>query len=123
MAQRLIKVLMIAAIALAVLSGLARTVSQGDQPAVQDALTRGRPPIPEPYTYVGAGRFSGPEVPESPDPLVAYRWPNPKTSDGLEIFLLRPKAISATPAGSFENLPSLTGPKPDVTVRGHGRLR
>ncbi|MGA2363106.1 MAG: alpha-L-rhamnosidase C-terminal domain-containing protein [Candidatus Aminicenantales bacterium] len=123
MVQRLIKVLMTGAIALAVLSGLARIVPQGAQAAIQDTLIGGRSPIPELYAYVGAGRFSGPAVPESPDPLVAYRWPNPKASDGLEVFLLEPKAVSSDPAGSFENLPSLTGPKPDVTVRGAGAIR
>ena len=32
----------------------------------------GKSPIAEPYAYVGNGSFSGPAVPESPDPLVAY---------------------------------------------------
>ena len=35
----------------------------------------GSSPIAEPYPYVSSGSFSGPAVPLSPDPLVAYRWP------------------------------------------------
>ena len=43
----------------------------------------GTSPISEPYPYVSTGSFCGPEVPESPDPLISYRWPNPKATDGL----------------------------------------
>ncbi len=79
-----------------------------------------RSPISEPYGYVTNGGFSGPAVPESPDPLVAYRWRDPKPADPLEIYLLQPKAASADNADAFENLQSLTGPRPDVTVKGAG---
>lgn len=80
----------------------------------------GRSPIDEPYAYVGAGSLSGPEVPESPDPLVRYRWPDPRPADPLEIYLLQPKTVSADPSESFDNLQSLAGPSPDVTVKGPG---
>jgi hypothetical protein len=30
--------------------------------------------IVEPYAYLNSGSFSGPSVPDSPDPLVSYRW-------------------------------------------------
>jgi hypothetical protein len=123
MFQRLVKVLATTAIALAASFGSARLVPPRVQAAAQDGAIWGRSPIPEPYAYVSAGSFSGPAVPESPDPLVAYRWPDPKASDALEIFLLRPKAVSADPSGSFENLPSMTGPRPDVTVKGPGSIR
>jgi hypothetical protein len=82
----------------------------------------GKSPIPEPYAYVGNGSFSGPAVPESPDPLVAYRWPGPKASDALEIYLLKPKAVSADKPESFANLTSLAGDSPDVTVKGAGAI-
>ena len=39
--------------------------------------------IREPYSKV-SGSFSGIEVPLSPDPLVAYRWESPKSTDSLE---------------------------------------
>jgi hypothetical protein len=123
MIQRLGKILTIAAIALAVPSGMARLVSPSVRASDQDKPIWGRSPISEPYAYVGSGRFAGPAVPESPDPLVGYRWPNPKATDALEIFLLKPKNVSAEPAGSFENLSSLTGPHPDVTVKGTGAIR
>ena len=80
-------------------------------------------PIPQPYSYVSKGSFSDPEIPESPDPLVSYRWPNPGTTDSLEIYLLSPRAVVADKAGSFENLQSLTGKKPNVTVKGRGSIR
>ena len=123
MIQRRVKVLAATAVALAASFGLARLVSPGAQAAAQNSAIWGRSPIPEPYAYVSGGSFSGPAVPESPDPLVSYRWPDPKASDALENFLLEPKAISADPTGSFENLPSMTGPHPDVTVKGPGSIR
>lgn len=90
--------------------------------AMESQAILGRSPIPEPYPYVDAGHFNGPSVPESPDPLIAYRWPNPKAADALEIYLLRPKAVSANRPGSFEKLGSLTSKSPDVTVKGDGSI-
>ena len=83
----------------------------------------GTSPIAEPYPYVSTGSFSGPAVPESPDPLVAYRWPSPKATDGLEIYLLKPSAVSSDTAASFDNLGSLTTDHPNVTVNGAGSIR
>jgi hypothetical protein len=39
-------------------------------PAIRDYGLKGAP-ISEPYAPIGGGSFSGPQVPESPDPLVA----------------------------------------------------
>ena len=64
----------------------------------------GASPIVEPYPYVSRGSFSGPAVPASPDPLVRYRWPNPKPSDGLEIYLRQPESVTCDPTSSFTNL-------------------
>jgi len=83
----------------------------------------GTSPITEPYPYVSTGSFTGPAVPESPDPLVAYRWPKPKATDGLEIYLLKPSAVSSDTAASFDNLGSLTTDHPNVTVNGAGSIR
>jgi hypothetical protein len=80
-------------------------------------------PISEPYNYLPAGRFTGPPVPESPDPLVAYRWPTPKAGDPLEIYVLRPKTVSADKADAFENLGSLTTNTPSGTVRSGGKIQ
>jgi len=87
------------------------------------SVISGRSPIEEPYGYIDACGFSGPVVPESPDPLVSYRWSNPRTDDAFEIYLLQPKVVTADRLESFGNLESLTGPKPDVTVKGPGAIR
>jgi hypothetical protein len=78
-------------------------------------------PAPQPYPYL-SGSFSGEAVPDSPDPLVAYRWRDPKATDGLEIYTLNPVSASADRPASFENLSSLTGSSPDVTVTGTGSI-
>lgn len=86
-------------------------------------LCWGVSPIRELYPYVSSGSFSGTCVPLSPDPLVAYRWPNPQATNGLEIFLQTPIAATADANGSFVNLQSLTGNNPDVTVNGMGSIQ
>jgi len=80
-------------------------------------------PITEPYPYVSNGSFSGPLITASPDPLVSYRWPEVKATDGLEIYIMKPVAVSSDNDGSFENLNSLTGDSPLVTVNGTGSLK
>ena len=82
-----------------------------------------RSPAPQPYSYVSKGSFSDPEILESPDPLVSYRWPNPSSTDSLEIYILKPRVVVTENAGSFENLQSLTGKEPNVTVKGIGSIR
>ncbi|MSR63987.1 MAG: hypothetical protein EXS08_16305 [Planctomycetes bacterium] len=82
-----------------------------------------RSPIEEPYAYVQGGSFSGTAVAESPDPLVAYRWTDPKPSDALQIYLLQPKFVSADPPQAFARVASLTSASPDVTVQGIGAIR
>ncbi len=79
--------------------------------------------VPEPYPEISGGSFSGPPVPESPDPLVAYHWPAPKASDGLEIYTLKPVAVQADVPEAFSNLDSLAVKQPGVTVNGAGSIR
>jgi len=79
-------------------------------------------PAPEPYLYTN-GSFSGTAVPESPDPLVAYRWDSIKASDDLQIYILKPIQVVASNPVSFRNLESLLGKSPDVTVTGTGSFR
>ncbi|TSA33383.1 MAG: hypothetical protein D4R64_14345 [Porphyromonadaceae bacterium] len=79
-------------------------------------------PAPERYLYA-KGSFSGAQVAESPDPLVAYRWKNPKASDDLEIYTLKPVQVTSDNPGSFDNMGTLTGKSPDVTVKGTGSIR
>ena len=83
----------------------------------------GTSPIAEPYLYVSTGSFNGPAVAQSPDPLVMYRWANPQANDALQIFLQKPKSVSTDLSASFDNLESLKGDAPNVTVKGTGSIR
>jgi hypothetical protein len=86
--------------------------------ASQDSLS------PEqPYAYLAGGALSGPRIMESPDPLVAYRWSDPKVGDALQVHGLRPKAAVGEPREAFANVKSLTEVNPYVTVTGNGSLR
>ena len=96
--------------------------SKGNVRSGNTNLIWGTSPISEPYPYVSTGSFSEPKIPHSPDPLVSYRWPNPKATDGLEIYLLKPNSVSSDRPGSFENLRSLTGNNPNVRVNGIGSI-
>lgn len=90
--------------------------------AADDALW-GKSPIDEPYPYVQSGGFTGEEQPASPDPLVRYRWDDPKASDELEIFLRTPqKAESETPE-NFTGMSTLMDETVHVNVTGPGTIR
>ncbi len=58
------------------------------------ACTSRKEIIREPYPPV-SGSFSGIPVPQSPDPLVAYRWERPQYTDSLEIYTLNPVSVTA----------------------------
>jgi len=103
---------------------LARPAEAGSVPAgMHSKALWGESPIPEPYPYVSAGGLTGEKVPESADPLVAYRWPNPKAADGLEIYLVQPRKVSTDQPAAFKGLQSLTGKSAGVTVQGPGSIR
>jgi alpha-L-rhamnosidase len=72
--------------------------------------------VKEPYQPVHGGSRSGPLVKESPDPLITYRWDNPKASDSLEIYMLQPKTMTGFPNSSCNQN------KNDITVSGEGSL-
>lgn len=80
-------------------------------------------PIAEPYPSLHGGSFSGPEVKLSPDPLVAYHWPHPAASDGLQTYALRPTAVYTQSPKSFSNLRSATSQRCNITVNGTGAIR
>ena len=46
----------------------------------------------EPYPPI-SGSFSGQPANHSPDPLVSYRWDNPKATDDLEIYTIEPVSV------------------------------
>jgi len=50
--------------------------------------------IPELYPVI-SGKFSGVDIPESPDPLVRYKWETTSADDDLEVYILHPKSISS----------------------------
>lgn len=81
------------------------------------------PPVKELYPCLHDGEFNGPAMPESPDPLVGYRWRELSAEDGLQSYVLRPVAVSAAPARSFDNLPAATTGQGAVVVKGAGSLR
>ncbi len=65
----------------------------------------------------------GKPIAESPDPTVNYRWNSPKTADELQVYVLRPKAVTTTPSSSFSNAASMMGASPNVEVKGSGSIR
>jgi hypothetical protein len=81
------------------------------------------PPADEPYPGLHGGEFTGPAVPESPDPLVGYRWRAPSADEGLQSYVLRPVAVNALPGRSFENPSAATTGRGAVLVKGTGSLR
>lgn len=72
--------------------------------------------VKEPYKPLHKGSYSGFEVKESPDPLITYRWINPKATDSLEIYTLQPQKITGFPENSFKKSKNL------ITVTGNGSL-
>jgi hypothetical protein len=80
-------------------------------------------PITEPYPVLNGGRFSGPRVRASDDPLVRYRWTNPNAGDGLQVYQLRPVTAVADVPESFSGLESVTTPECNVLVKGTGSIR
>jgi alpha-L-rhamnosidase len=79
--------------------------------------------IKQPYPVLHGGAFDGPQVKDSPDPLVRYRWKNPQASDGLQIFAIMPVAVVADVAAAFDGLASATTGKTNITVNGPGSIR
>ena len=79
-------------------------------------------PKSSPYAYLNGGEFKSPDVPESPDPLIRYRWDNPEAGDELQVYYLRPVSVIAENRENFENISSLTSQNPYVTVNGTGSI-
>ena len=79
-------------------------------------------PISQPYPYVLEDKFSFEFEPDSPDPLINYKWDNPKQSDCLEIFLMRPYKLTTESPNSFINLDSAKQKDTDIVVRDIGTV-
>jgi alpha-L-rhamnosidase len=78
-------------------------------------------PAPQPYSYISA-KSTGKPVPESPDPLVDWRWDNPQAADLLEVYTLKPISVTTDQPDAFDRLNSLTGNSPGVRVKGTGSI-
>lgn len=91
--------------------------------AVADGPIWGKSPIDEPYSYVRSGGFTGKEQPASPDPLVSYRWDDPKASDELEIFLRSPIKVESETPENFTGMATLMTETVCVDVTGPGTIR
>lgn len=91
--------------------------------AAAPAGPAGEWPIEEPYPALHGGRFDGARVPESEDPLVRYRWAAPSAGDDLQVYQLRPVAVTTDRPGSFQGVGSATGPRCRIAVRGTGSIR
>jgi len=114
-----------------ILLGLAATCqaigsSDDSGPPIQTSLIL---PLPKhqtpnlgPYQPLHSGAFAGPAVPLSPDPLVRYRWRDPRTTNDLQYYLLRPVKVSTTESGAFSGLESACGHHCNITVRGTGSI-
>ncbi|HEV2329601.1 MAG TPA: alpha-L-rhamnosidase C-terminal domain-containing protein [Verrucomicrobiae bacterium] len=103
--------------------------SGGSGPPIQTSLIL---PLPNPqttqtnfgpYQSLHDGAFAGPAVPLSPDPLVRYCWRDPRASDDLQYYLLRPVKVSTDEPRAFAGLKSACGHRCNITVRGTGSIQ
>lgn len=62
-------------------------------------------------------------MPESPDPLVSYRWNNPQATDNLQIYNLSPVAAFTEPIASFEPGTTKSILHEPIAVNGVGSIR
>jgi hypothetical protein len=76
-----------------------------------------------PYQPLHDGDFTGPAVPLSPDPLVRYNWQDPRATNDLQYYLLRPVKVFTDEPEAFAGLKSASRHRCDLTVRGTGSLR
>ena len=94
------------------------------EPALRTTLSRaGSESVKEPYPLLNGGKFEGPLIKESPDPLVRYRWNEPKESDGLQIYFLKPVSLDAAAGDSFIGLSSGATDATGITIRKAGSIR
>lgn len=99
-------------------------LAEVDNKTVRSKLTGvGSASVKEPYPVVNGGKFEGPMIPESPDPLVRYRWKKTNEADGLQIYFLNPIAVTTKEQGAFSGLESATSQQPEIKVTGPGMIQ
>jgi len=70
------------------------------------------------YPKLNGGAYTGASVPESPDPLVRYRWQKVQASDGLQTYTLSPRRTFVETPGAFT-----VSTEGAITVREVGSIR
>jgi alpha-L-rhamnosidase len=99
----------------------------GSGPPIQTSLIlplpKAQTPATGPYQPLHDGAFTGPAVPLSPDPLVRYRWQDPRATNDLQYYLLRPMKVFTDEPGAFAGLKSACGHRCNITVRGTGSIQ
>jgi hypothetical protein len=94
------------------------------EPALRTILSStGSESVKELYPLLNGGKFEGPLINESPDPLIRYRWHEPKESDGLQIYFLKPVSLDAAASDSFLGLSSGTTDTTAITIKKPGSIR
>jgi hypothetical protein len=106
-----------------IVSAAQSAAGQTPEPLASSYLLPGGSSMQEPYPLLHGGTFSGPPVSKSPDPLVSYRWNNPQSGDGLQIYCLSPASFSTDTPGSFRNAETAPAPQNPLAVEGVGSLR
>ena len=108
--------------AAAVISNVAAAVEK--EPALRTSLSLGDSVSPKQlYPFLNGGNFEGPPIHESPDPLVRYRWKEPKETDGLQVYFLKPVSADTSAADSFTGLSSAITDKPEIFIKKPGSIR
>lgn len=72
--------------------------------------------VTEPWRPLHGGCFSGTRVRESPDPLVSYRWDDPKAGDSLQIYTRTPVSMQGFPRSAFMSSVKEGGPAPTIPI-------
>jgi alpha-L-rhamnosidase len=137
MKYRLIRTAIAMLLGLAAAGNISKAVGASDfgdasgasGPPIQTSLILPLPkpqtPTPNlgPYQPLHDGAFSGPAEALSPDPLVRYRWRDPRTTNDLQYYLLRPVKVSTDESGAFTDLDSACGHHCNITVHGTGSIQ
>ena len=117
-------IMLSAALCLLALTALPLAAADTPAPAFRHALVpQGAPDLKEPYQPLHDGAFVGPEIPDSPDPLVRYHWNDPKPADEFQSYFLKPVAALAEPSDAFENAASAVTGNTRITVKAAGSIR
>lgn len=75
------------------------------------------------YPFLNGGKFDGPSIKESPDPIIRYRWKEPKETDALQVYYLKPISTDSVEANSFSGLSTASNEKTTITVTKPGSIR